>query len=432
MGSMAAWQAPTQGMNGQSPEQEGEGVKQPDAVSELGGLSQPNSAFQQAASQAIYSSLPTQQGYDTTSSQSMFSHSPVPGQGLQQQLDAPYENMAAQGLPETAHAFYESLSSQAQQSVTQGMFTLQHMQQQQLLAPFDTMSLQSTSSQGQEVFDSLTGHVPGAFTGLGGQPVQQNILEGLARQQRVASYNNLIAQAQAQVQAQAHAQAQAQAAQAQVQAAQVQAHVEAVESAQRAHAAAGLINSLHAAAATPQPLNIGLDAAAAAQHNALLASLQQNAAAQGLEAAAVQHGVLPNGLQQRGSMNLEGLAPQHSGHGSMLGGVPHPHPVRLTSAVSANGSIAALSEISDQQEAAVVSQDGLLEARTTGKNSCIHLVKDVFIKARHAGPSSFSCTCGNGREATWVALPGPVPDDCVDCMCRFHEAPIVATAPRSG
>jgi hypothetical protein len=390
---MAAWQAPAPAMNGQTPEPEVEAPKQTELTSELGGHSQASSAFQQAASQALYSSLGPPQGqYDPSSSQSMFSHSPVPAPSLQQTVDAPYENMAAQGLPEAAHAFYESLSSQAQQPATQSMFTLQHMQPQQLLAPFDAMTLQSTSSQGQEVFDQLTGHVATPFTGLTAQPVQQNILEGLARQQRVASYNNLIAQAQAQAHvqaAQAHAQAQAQAhvqaaqqahaqvqaaqaAQAQVhaaqaaQAAQVQAQVDAVESAQRAHAAAGLINSLHAAA-SPQQLNMGLDPAAAAQHSALLASLN---AAPSLDAAAaaaaVQHAVLPNGLQQRGSMGLDSLVSQQSGHGSMLPGVPHPHPVRLSSAVSANGSIAGLSDLTDQQEGAMLNQEGLVDARSAG------------------------------------------------------------------
>ncbi|CAL8460833.1 g364 [Coccomyxa elongata] len=274
--------------------------------------------------------------------------------------------MAAQGLPESAHSYYESLSSQAQQQpVSQSMYSLQHVQQQQqqqqqqqMLAPFESMTLQSTSSQGQEAFDSLTGHVQGPFSaqGLSGQPVQQGILEGLARQQRVASYNNLLAQAQAQ----AHAQVQAQ-----VDHEQRLLDEYAVESAQRAHAAAGLMNSLHA-----NPQHLAMDSASAQHNAALLASLHdvaQHRGTPGLDAGP-QHGVLPpNGLQSRGSITLETLASQHSGQGSMLGAMPHPVPVRLASGISANGSMAALSELSEQQEPSLVSQDPLLDAaRGTG------------------------------------------------------------------
>lgn len=332
-----------------------EGQNQSDVASELG-LPPQSTAFQHAASQALYNSMPP--------SQSVFSHSPVPGQALQQAaLDVPYENMAAQGLPESAHSYYESLSSQAQQQpVSQSMYSLQHVQQQQqqqLLAPFESMNLQSTSSQGQEAFDSLTGHVQGPFSaqGLSGQPVQQGILEGLARQQRVASYNNLLAQAQAQ----AHAQVQAQ-----VDHEQRLLDEYAVESAQRAHAAAGLMNSLHA-----NPQHLAMDSASAQHNAALLASLHdvaQHRGTPGLDAGP-QHGVLPpNGLQSRGSITLESLASQHSGQGSMLGAMPHPVPVRLASGISANGSMAALSELSEQQEPSLVNQDPLLDAaRGTGE-----------------------------------------------------------------
>ena len=336
-----------------------EGQNQSDVASELG-LPPQSTAFQHAASQALYNSMPP--------SQSVFSHSPVPGQALQQAaLDVPYENMAAQGLPESAHSYYESLSSQSQQQpVSQSMYSLQHVQQQQqqqqqqLLAPFESMTLQSTSSQGQEAFDSLTGHVQGPFSAqsLSGQPVQQGILEGLARQQRVASYNNLLAQAQAQ----AHAQVQAQ-----VDHEQRLLDEYAVESAQRAHAAAGLMNSLHA-----NPQHLAMDSASAQHNAALLASLHdvaQHRGTPGLDAGP-QHGVLPpNGLQSRGSITLESLASQHSGQGSILGAMAHPVPVRLASGISANGSMAALSELSEQQEASLVNQDPLLDAaRGTGES----------------------------------------------------------------
>ena len=245
---------------------------QPDGPADMGQPPQPSSGFQSAASQALYSG-----GYDPAASQSMFSQQPAPA--MQPSLGAPYENMAAQGLPECAHAFYESLSSQAQQQpVTQGTYSLHQVQQaqQQLLAPFEGMSLQSTSSQGQEVFDSLTGQVQAPYGNLAGQPVQQGmqqgILEGLAHQQRVASYNNLIAQAQAQ----AHAQAQAQVDHEQrlldnlAQAGHEQRLMDeyaAAENASRQAAAAGLLNSLHAAAAAgappQQPLGLGEKEAAA-------------------------------------------------------------------------------------------------------------------------------------------------------------------------
>jgi hypothetical protein len=188
-------------------------------------------------------------------------------------MKSPYENMAAQGLPEQAHAFYETMSSQAPQPVTQSMLTMQQVQQaqQQLLAPLTAMSLQGTSSQGQEAFDQLTGHIPGAFPNLANTSVQPGLLEGIARQQRVASYNNLIAQAQA-----AHAHAQAQADQEQRFLENLtQANHEQQQRLISEHAAAGLMNSLHAAAVASPQMPMGLDAAAAqAQHNAaLLASL---------------------------------------------------------------------------------------------------------------------------------------------------------------
>ena len=199
-------------------------------------------------------------------------------------MKAPYENMAAQGLPEQAHAFYETLSSQAQQPVTQGMLTMQQVQQaqQQLLAPLTAMSLQGTSSQGQEAFDQLTGHIPGGFPNLTSSAVQPGLLEGIARQQRVASYNNLIAQAQA-----AHAHAQAQADQEQRFLENLtQANHEQQQRLINEHAAAGLMNSLHAAAVANPQMPMGLDAAAAQHNAALLASLhaaqqQQQQASQG-------------------------------------------------------------------------------------------------------------------------------------------------------
>lgn len=350
-----------------------EGAKQSDVASDLG-MPPQSTAFQHAASQALYNSLPPP-------SQSMFSHSPVPGQALQQAaLDVPYENMAAQGLPESAHSYYESLSSQAQhqpvqqQPVSQSMYSLQHVQQQQqqqLMAPFEAMTLQSTSSQGQEVFDSLTGHVQGPFSaqGMAGQPVQQGILEGIARQQRVASYNNLLAQAQAQ----AHAQVQAQ-----VDHEQRLLDEYAVGNAQRVHAAAELMNSLNAA---PQQLNLAMDSASAQHNAALLASLHdvaQHRGTPGLDGGS-QHAVLPNGLQPRNSIGLESLASQHSGQGSMLAGLPHPVPVRMPSGVSANGSMAALSELSEQQEPSLVNQEPLLDAaRAAGEVSCITSLLQVI------------------------------------------------------
>ncbi len=396
-----------------------EGPNQPDVASDLGVPPQ-STAFQHAASQALYNS-----------SQSMFSHSPVPGQALQQSaLDVPYENMAAQGLPESAHSYYESLNSQAQQQpVSQSMYSLQHVQQQQqqqqqqqLLAPFESMTLQGTSSQGQEVFDSLTSHVQGAFAaqGMAGQPVQQGILEGIARQQRVASYNNLLAQAQAQ----AHAQAQAQ-----VDHEQRLLDGYAAESAQRAHAAAGLMNSLHAA-----PQHLGMDSASAQHNAALLASLHdvaQHRATPGLDTSG-QHGVLTNGLQQRGSISLESLASQHSGQGSMLGAIPHPVPVRMPSGVSANGSMAALSELSEQQEPSLVNQEPLLDAARATGGDHMHLPPLISIyvtpglMSKLINPPQDLCAVEVDKALQRLCGSGLIP---CDCGGRVHEAAVAPPAP---
>ena len=282
MVSGQGWQEPL-GLQSSSPNVAPAPSKQLDAASESGHSQQPKSAFQQGG-HGLYTDFPSQK-YDPGSSHPMFNHPPA-HQLQQASMKAPYENMAAQGLPEQAHAFYETLSSQAQQPVTQGMLTMQQVQQaqQQLLAPLTAMSLQGTSSQGQEAFDQLTGHIPGGFPNLNSSAVQPGLLEGIARQQRVASYNNLIAQAQA-----AHAHAQAQADQEQRFLENLtQANHEQQQRLINEHAAAGLMNSLHAAAVANPQMPMGLDAAAAqAQHNAaLLAGLhaaqqQQQQASQG-------------------------------------------------------------------------------------------------------------------------------------------------------
>ena len=271
------------GLQSSSPDVAPAPSKQLDAASESGLSQQSASAFQQA-SQALFTDFSSQK-YDPGSSHPMYNQ--APGHQLPlPSMKTPYENMAAQGLPEQAHAFYETLSSQAQQPVTQGMLTMQQVQQaqQQLLAPLTAMTLQGTSSQGQQDFDQLTGHMPGAFPSLANSAVQPGLLEGIARQQRVASYNNLIAQAQA-----AHAHAQAQADQEQRFLENLtQANHEQQQRMINEHAAAGLMNSLHAAAVASPQMPLGLDAAAAqAQHNAaLIASLhaaqqQQQQASQG-------------------------------------------------------------------------------------------------------------------------------------------------------
>lgn len=287
---MVSWQGSQQtlGMQTSSPDVAPAVSTQLDASSETGLSQQSASAFQQG-SHGLYTDFPSQK-YDPGSSHAMFNQ--PPSHGLQQpSIKTPYENMAAQGLPEQAHAFYETLSSQAPQPVTQSMLTMQQVQQaqQQLLAPLTAMSLQGTSSQGQEAFDQLTGHIPGAFPNLANTSVQPGLLEGIARQQRVASYNNLIAQAQA-----AHAHAQAQADQEQRFLENLtQANHEQQQRLISEHAAAGLMNSLHAAAVASPQMPMGLDAAAAqAQHNAaLLASL--HAAQQQQQQASQASGITP-------------------------------------------------------------------------------------------------------------------------------------------
>ena len=285
---MVSWQGSQQplGLQTSSPDVAPPASQQLDTSSEASLGQQTASAFQQT-NQSLYNDFQSQK---LGSSHAMFPAGPA--HALQQpSMKTPYENMAAQGLPEQAHAFYESLSSQAQQPATQSMLNMQQVQQaqQQLLAPLTAMSLQGTSSQGQEAFDQLTGHIPGAFPNLGNSAVQPGLLEGIARQQRVASYNNLIVQAQA---AHAHAQAQAQADHEQRFLDNLtQANAEQQQRLINEHAAAGLMNSLHAAAVANPQMPMGLDAAAAqAQHNAaLLASLhaaqQQQQASQASGAA---------------------------------------------------------------------------------------------------------------------------------------------------
>ena len=81
---------------------------------------------------------------------------------------------------------------------------------------------------------------------------------------------------------------------------------------------------------------------------------------------------LPNGLQNRGSMTLdglqsrhslsvEGLASQHASHQNMLNTVAA---AQMASAVSKNGSIAAMNELTEAQE--VQLQNAVAEARSSG------------------------------------------------------------------
>ena len=84
---------------------------------------------------------------------------------------------------------------------------------------------------------------------------------------------------------------------------------------------------------------------------------------------------LPNGLQNRGSMTLdglqsrtsmtvEGLASQHASHQNMLNTVAA---AQMASAVSKNGSIVAMNELTEAQEAQL--QNAVAEARSSGELS---------------------------------------------------------------
>ena len=95
----------------------------------------------------------------------------------------------------------------------------------------------------------------------------------------------------------------------------------------------------------------------------------------GLDTAGSGLSGLPNGLQNRGSMTLdglqsrnsvtvEGLASQHASHQNMLNTVAA---AQIASAVSKNGSISAMNELSEAQEAQL--QNAVAEARSSG-DSC--------------------------------------------------------------
>ena len=84
---------------------------------------------------------------------------------------------------------------------------------------------------------------------------------------------------------------------------------------------------------------------------------------------------LPNGLQNRGSMTLdglqsrnsmavEGMASQHASHQNMLNTVAA---AQMASAVSKNGSMAAMNELTDAQE--VQLQNAVAEARSSGSTT---------------------------------------------------------------
>ena len=70
-----------------------------------------------------------------------------------------------------------------------------------------------------------------------------------------------------------------------------------------------------------------------------------------------------DGLQSRNSMTVEGLASQHASHQNMLNTVAA---AQMASAVSKNGSIVAMNELTDAQEAQL--QNAVAEARSSGEH----------------------------------------------------------------
>ena len=68
-----------------------------------------------------------------------------------------------------------------------------------------------------------------------------------------------------------------------------------------------------------------------------------------------------DGLQSRNSMTVEGLA-SHASHQNMLNTVAA---AQMASAVSKNGSMAAMNELTDAQEAQL--QNAVAEARSSGE-----------------------------------------------------------------
>jgi hypothetical protein len=101
-------------------------------------------------------------------------------------------------------------------------------------------------------------------------------------------------------------------------------------------------------------------------------SLRCTLLAAGLDTAGSGLSGLANGLQNRGSMTLdglqsrnsvtvEGLASQHASHQNMLNTVAA---AQIASAVSKNGSISAINELSEAQEAQL--QNAVAETRSSG------------------------------------------------------------------
>lgn len=118
------------------------------------------------------------------------------------------------------------------------------------------------------------------------------------------------------------------------------------------------------------------DSALHASHAEYLADLELTRCAllpAGLDTAGSGLSGLANGLQNRGSMTLdglqsrnsvtvEGLASQHASHQNMLNTVAA---AQIASAVSKNGSISAMNELSEAQEAQL--QNAVAEARSSGE-----------------------------------------------------------------
>ncbi len=71
-----------------------------------------------------------------------------------------------------------------------------------------------------------------------------------------------------------------------------------------------------------------------------------------------------DGLQSRNSMAVEGMASQHASHQNMLNTVAA---AQMASAVSKNGSMAAMNELTDAQEAQL--QNAVAEARSSGRTT---------------------------------------------------------------
>lgn len=120
-----------------------------------------------------------------------------------------------------------------------------------------------------------------------------------------------------------------------------------------------------------------------------------------------------DGLQSRTSMTVEGMASQHASHQNMLNTVAA---AQMANAVSKNGSIAAMNELSDAQEAQL--QNAVAEARSSGKQTSFQSgTADSFAHLPRILRLSFGHSVVTTADMTSAALHLK----CIICTCHLEE-----------